>query len=226
MAKLDFTVWKSIEEKVPEIKAIPKLSELPDELPLEESIVLGRTEKYVLPKSMWFSFRDPKITDNYTRSSFVNEYFSVCMFMAEKNMNISLGADSEYSETVEVKHVSSTRTTQSSEFRISNVFEVSYGTKAPHDTGGSEYSLKDTLTIEYNIKDLKEYCNEDSVVKTRKITYLKKDFDRAITIWDFKKYIAIYRIYDGKTSLVAVDDYLYGSELLTYKRAGKTYIVE
>lgn len=209
---------------IPVINYVPNLMALPDDLPLEEAITLGRTEVYDIPRSSWSSFCDPRITDMYARSNFVTKYFSVCIFTAEKNLKISLGENMEYSETIDIKHISSTRSSQSSEFRMSNVFEASYG-KSSGSTGGGEYSLKDTLTLEYDIKNFVEYYQENSVVSSRKMSYLKAEYDRQIIVWDFKKYIAIYRIYDGRTSLMAVDDYLYGSELLTYKRAGRKYII-
>lgn len=199
---------------------------LPESLPMEESIILGRTEEYTIPSSMWSSFKDPQIDDMYTRKNFVTKYFSVCIFTAEKNTKIPLGENMEYSETIDIKHLSSTRETKSNEFRISNVLEGSYGIKPPEKTGGKEYSLKDTLTLEYNIKNLKEYYHEDSNTTSRKMSYLKKDYDRQIIIWDFKKYVAIYRIYNNITSLMAVDDYLYGCELITYKRIGRQYVIE
>ncbi|KUO73933.1 MAG: hypothetical protein APF77_01620 [Clostridia bacterium BRH_c25] len=226
MEQLDFSSWQNIKGKVQIVAETPDLEALPDNLPLSYIQILGITDVYDIPKNLWDDINDPDIEDSYTKLNFISKYFSVCVFTAEKNLKISLGANTEYSETVDIKHVSSTRMTQSKEFRIANVIEGSYSNAPAQGQGGSAYSLKDTLTTEYSIKNLKEYYNEDSSSTSRTIKYLQKDYDREIVLWDFKKYVAIYRVYDGNTSLVAVDDYLYGSELLTYKRDRKQYVID
>jgi hypothetical protein len=225
MGTVDYRSWERIEKNISELPESPTNGEIPDKLALDDEIVLGRTRKSVIPKELWKNIHDPKIKENYAKTHYVSEYFSTCVYSLIASFKKPLAENMTANEKVVIKHVSSTRTTHSEEFRIENVIEGSIGSKAGPE-GGAECSLSNKLTTEYSVKNLKEYYTEDSVETSREVNYGAKDYDREIVVWDFKKTIGLYRVYKKETVLIALDDFLYGSMLVTYKRIGKSYVLE
>lgn len=161
-----------------------------------------------IPKEQWSQINDKKVPQGRARLAFVKSYFSCCIYYLKRIENLSISANQSYEKSVELYHSSSIRNTSSSTFRIENVIE---GTASD-----GVNSLRDSLSMSYEISNIAEYCSENSKRTTETIRFEPVELSRNVVIWDLIKLICLYRNYKDRVELIGYSDYFVESRKKTY----------
>lgn len=172
---------------------------------------VNRTEKISVPKKLWKEIIDKKFPDDYSKHHFVENYFTVSVYEIRKNVTVSIAANQSYEKTLEVSNRSTVRRETRQEFQIENTITGGYA--------GGNFSLSETLRMQYQISQLNEYCDENMKSVREVFTYNAIEQDRDIVLWDLVKVLVLYRVNKkGQTELVGVGDYFDSSTQKTYMR--------
>lgn len=169
----------------------------------------GRTEKASVPRIMWNEIIDRKCPDAYSKRHFVEDYFTVSVYEVRKNTTVSIPANQSYEKTLEITNRSTVRRETRQELQIENTISGS-------GTSG-DFTLSDTLRMQYQISKLDEYCSENIKTVREVFNYNAVDQDRNVVLWDLAEVLVLYRTSKkGQTELVGIGDYYLTASQKTY----------
>lgn len=182
---------------------------LPENLTNNQEILIGKTKEIHIPKNQWSQIKDKQAQGDYAKKTFVDSYFTTSIYLLKRIKNLSLVGNKTYRETIDINHTSSFRNSQTTNLRIENTIEA---------TGNADFgSLRDSLTVTYNIDRMEEYYTESRNSKTKEIYYESTPYTREIVFWDLIKIVALYRKdKKGNIELIAFNDFLVSSHEKTY----------
>lgn len=201
-------------DKIQNLEVINPCEKTVDYFIPDKNIILNRkldsrTEKASVPKVMWNQIIDIKCPDAYSKRNFVEEYFTVSVYEVRKNTTVSIPANQSYEKTLEITNRSTIRRETRQELQIEN-------TISGNGTSG-EFTLSETLRMQYQISELNEYCNENIKTVREVFNYNAIDQDRNVVLWDLAEVLVLYRTSKkGQTEIVGIGDYYLTASQKTY----------
>lgn len=181
---------------------------IPKKNTLETRKAILRTDKESVPKKMWNQIKDAKFLDEYSKRYYVNDYFTAVIYEIRKNIIIPIAANQSYSKRHSITNESTIKHEVSKNMQIDNTISAE---------SGENPSLSVNLRYQYQINDLKEYCNSATKTVEETFEYEATNVDRTIVLWDLAKVLVLYRVdKKGNTELLGIGDYYLGSYKKTY----------
>ncbi len=194
--------WDSLKKLAVFDPADTKIEDLiPDSYILFDRKTQTRSDTLDIPKDMWDQINDKNYPDNFAKEKYVKNYFAVSAIEVRKNNTLTIPANQEYKNTVEVKGSSMVKQEVSENLRIENALDF-------RDTA-DKVSLSDMLAQAFGIKDIRTYNSEIAETTNKELSFEAAEFNRDVVIWDVVRIVAIFRETLGnKTDFVGVGDYL------------------
>lgn len=208
--------WQNLEKVKDRDDDAPINDFVPAENTLGNRFIVGRSKEFNIPKKLWHFINDGKYQDELAKRYFVDGYFTVAAYEVRRfPESINIHANQSLTQTVEITHTSTVRRETETNFLLENTLSI----EAKDDSG----SISDTLRAEFNIRNLKEYCDSSTLVEKQEISYGADPRDRTLVWWDLVKVIALYRKRkDGEVELIGIDDYFMFTVPKTYYEKQKT----
>lgn len=182
---------------------------IPDDcVPLDRK-TQARTNTLDIPKNMWDQINDKKYPDSSAKEKNVKNYFTAAAVEIRKNNTLTIPANQEYKNTVEVKNTSMVKQELSEDLWIENALNFS--------AAGNIASLPDVIKQAFGINDIRAYSSQTAETTNEELSFAAAGFNRNVVMCDVVKIVAIFReTLENKTELVGVGDYLVRSVQKVY----------
>ncbi len=194
--------WDNLKKLTVFDPASTKIEDLiPDDYILFERKTQARTNTLDIPRNMWEQINDKDYPDNFSKEKNIKNYFLVSAVEVRKNNTLTIPANQDYNNTVELKNSSMVKNEIPEKLRLENALNFS----VPADKA----SLSDVIKQAFGIKDILAYSSQTSETTNEELSFAAAEFNRDVVMWDVVKIVAVFRETLGnKTDLVGVGDYL------------------
>lgn len=204
--------WGDIEKlplasQIPIRNLIPKTNVYQDELPVL------RSEPLVIPPAQWNEIHDAALPDPYAKSSSVDSYFCVCVYVLRRVGMLSIAAQQSVEKSETIEHTSSLRESISSTERLDAALDGSSFSEAG--------SVMAHIGASFELTTVSEYATEDRRTSVVDIRYEQSEYDRDVVFWDVAKVVVLYRkmkegFKEPLVRMAALDDFYFETYQKTY----------